>query len=104
MDNCQNCLMLKNVRKLKTEQIQFVDSEDEPAYCRACYQREREENKRLRETRKMIFCHGFAYGSKYGYEGVLVDAPLPESEIRSSWLIASMLFDDLEQALKDKDV
>lgn len=48
MDNCLGCLMLKGVRRLKVEQIQFVDSENKPGYCRACYQRERADNETLR--------------------------------------------------------
>lgn len=48
MDNCNSCLMLKEVRKLKVEKISFLDSDEKPAFCRACYQRERAENERLK--------------------------------------------------------
>ena len=45
MDKCKGCLMLMKVRKLKVEIISFLDSEEIPAYCRACYQDERAKNK-----------------------------------------------------------
>ena len=46
--------MLREVRKRKVEQIAFVDFEDEPAYCRACYQTERTETERLFERIKEL--------------------------------------------------
>ncbi len=39
--------MLGQVRKLKVEQIVFLDSENEPSYCRACYQIELRKNEKL---------------------------------------------------------
>ncbi len=51
-DKCKGCLMLKKVRELKVEEIRFVDSEEEPHYCRKCYQLELAENKRMKEALK----------------------------------------------------
>lgn len=39
MNLCETCLMLKDVRSRKVEEVRFLDSEKSPAYCRACYQR-----------------------------------------------------------------
>ena len=41
MDKCLHCLMLREVRKHKVEVISFLDSDEKPAFCRACYQLER---------------------------------------------------------------
>lgn len=46
-NNCQSCIMLNDVRNLKTEEIRFLDSEEKPTYCRACYLRAIEEIDRL---------------------------------------------------------
>lgn len=48
MDNCSSCLVLEEARKLVTKEVRFFDFVDKPIYCRACYQRERVENERLR--------------------------------------------------------
>ena len=44
---------------------------------------------------RSAFCQGFAYGCKYGYEGILADGPIPDSEISSTWIMAHMLYDKL---------
>lgn len=65
-------------------------------------EKSRVEIEQLKENNKNSFCYGFCYGLKYGYEGVLADGPLPDNEINPSWIMASMLFDKIGKALKNK--
>ena len=49
-NNCTDCLMLIEARK-------HTDFIEEPSYCRACYQRERAENAKLKDFAQWILDH-----------------------------------------------
>lgn len=50
--------------------------------------------------RKQAFCDGFGYGTEYGYTGKM---PQGEISTTSTFILAGMLYDKLEEA-KEKEV